>query len=366
MTPIFDSALYATRPSSPGLSIQGYMLLLIASIMLPMLALVATIAWDYGTAARRTIEAERLDVANNMKFMIDREIDQTEGFLDGISNAPALRGSDDAAVVSHIATMARNRGFETLLVHDLAGHLTLAPAPSPSPVSPDRIGLAEIAAGRKVFVSNLIADESRRPGLYYVSVPIVADGGTVAMLSGGLPPARLQRLFAEAGLRDGWSAGIVDRDGALLARSKQAEKYVGMLAQKPMVDVARGAKNAGLFDIVDRDGIQVKNAYERSAASGWSAGVAVPAVIVDAPLWRTALIMMAIGGCFSVLSLALALLVASNLSRAIRRLGIAAVAVAGGDVVKMPDSNITELQDASRSLEITGALARRRGAMGSD
>jgi len=88
-------------------------------------------------------------------------------------------------------------------------------------------------------------------------------------------------------------------------------------------------------------------------------GVAVPAVIVDAPLWRSALMMIAIGVVLTVLSLALALTVASYLSRAIQRLGIAAVAIASGDVVRMPASNIAELRDVSRSIEVTGAVARR-------
>ena len=59
------------------------------------------------------------------------------------------------------------------------------------------------------------------------------------------------------------------------------------------------------------------------------------------------------------MSLLLAFLVASHLSRAIQRLGIAAVAIASGDVVRMPASNIAELQDVSRSIEVTGAVARR-------
>jgi hypothetical protein len=360
MSPIYSPGLEAARPTKAGLSIQGYMLLLIAAIMLPMLALVATVAWDYGVAARSTIEAERLDVANNLKFMIDREIDQTEGFLDGISNAPQLR-SGDPVIVPHIAMLARNRGFQVLLVNDLEGHQTIATAELPTPVSAEQLGLADIVAGKKVFVSSLIHEVDGKPGLYFVSVPILVDGKAVAMLSGGLRPGRLQRLFHEAGLREGWSAGIVDRNGVLLARSKQPEKFVGMMAQQPMADVVRAGRTQGLFDVVDREGVKVKNAYERSS-TGWTAGVAVPAEVVDAPLWRTAMVMVSIGAGFTLLSLLLALVIASYLSRDIRRLGIAAVAVAGGDTVKMPDSNIIELQDASRSLEITGALARRHAA----
>jgi hypothetical protein len=334
------------------------MMLLIAAVMLPMLALVAIVAWDYGRAAQRTIEAQRLDVANNIKIMIDREIDQTIGFLDGLSSAPGLR-NNNAEVIERVAGMARARGFVSLSVYDLTGQPTMASAFVSQPVPAVSVGLAEINAGAPVYVSNLIANAGQKPGLYFVSVPMYADGKPVAMLTGGLPPERLQRLFAEAGLRDAWSAGIVGRDGVLLARSKHPEKFVGVPAQRPMYDYARGTTNSGLYQIVDRDGINVKNAYERSATTGWSVSVAVPTVIVDAPLWHTALTMTVIGVVLTLVALLLSFLVASYLSRAIQRLGIAAVAIASGDVVRMPTSNISELRDVSRSIEVTGVVARR-------
>jgi len=363
MTPSLYPSLQEANEKRSGLSIQGYMLLLVAAIMLPMLALVAIIAWEYGTTARRSIESDRLEAAGDLRHLIDHDIDQSKGYLDGISNAPALR-DNDREVIERIATNARSRGFQALIIHYLDGQPGVAAAPSASPVPVESLGLARIAAGDKVFVSNLIAGNSGRRSLYFISVPVTVDGKAVATLSGGLPPERLQRLFSEAGLQEGWSAGIVDRDGTLLARSREPEKWVGQPAQRPLLEAARAAKVSGLFDVVDRDGVKVKNSFVRSAVSGWTAAVAVPAAIVDYPLWRTALIMTAIGVFFTLVALLLVFVLATHLSRAIQRLGLAAVAIAGGDVVKMPSSAIAELHDASRSIEITGARARRNAAMG--
>lgn len=109
MEPVFYPPLQDRLPHDPsgsgGRSLSGYMMLLIAAIMLPMLALVALLAVDYGSAARRTIEAQRLDVASNIKILIDREIDQTAGFLDGISNAPRLRG-DSTEFIEKVTAVA--------------------------------------------------------------------------------------------------------------------------------------------------------------------------------------------------------------------------------------------------------------------
>ena len=348
-----------------GLSLTGHMVLLIAAIMLPMLILIAIVARDYGSAARRTIEAERLDVASNIKILIEREIDQTAGFLDAISNAPLLRRGD-VAFMEKLTATARQRGFHSLAVYDLDGRPGLVSSTLVTPPPAAEVGLPEIRSGKMVFVSNLIQKAGENPGLYFVSVPITDGGTVVGMLSAGLPPRRLQRLLFEAGLRSGWAALIVDRNGILLARSRLPETYVGLPAQAPMIEAARSGRPQGLFDVVDRDGVDVKNAFERSQTSGWVAGVAVPAVIVDAPLWHNAIIMVVVGVGLTAVSLLLALMVAAYLSRAVRRMGMAATAIAAGDVVRMPAPPIAELRDVSRSIEVTAARRTRRTHAGSD
>jgi Cache domain len=345
------------RPSSGGLSLGGHMMVLIGAILLPMLGLVAIIAWDYGQAVRRTIEAERLDVANNIRIMIDREIDRTVGFLDGISDSPGLR-SNNPEIVGRVMGMARGRGFASLTLYHLDGRPMMATTELSPAVTPQAVGLAEIKAGRPYFVSSLIAT-GEKPGLYFVSVPIRDKGELLGMLTGGLPTGRLQGVLAESGLRKGWTSSIVDRDGILLARGTDAQLYVGLEAQQPMADAARGKEMSGLFDELNRGGISIKNSFERSTTSGWAAGVGVPTEIVEAPLRRTALFMTAIGAILTLASLVFGFLVANHLSRAIRRMGLAAAAIASGDAVRMPESNITELRDVSRSIEVTGEVARR-------
>ena len=356
MASAFYPSLHDRSPSG-GLSLSGYMMVLIAAIMLPMLCLVGIIAWDYGHAARRTIEAQRLDVANNIRIMIDREIEHTVGFLDGMSNAPGLR-NNEPQIVERVVASARARGFASLAVYGLDGRVLMT-SPGAPPLSAEKVGLARIAEGQHHFVSGLV-EAGEKPGLYFVSVPMHSDGKIVAMLTAGLPPRHLQGVLIEAGVvRDGWTSSIVDRNGILLARGRDADLYVGLEAQKPMADAARGDAPAGLFDELNREGVSINNSFERSPTSGWVAGVGVQTSVVEAPLRHTALIMAVTGVALTLASLAMAFMVAGNLSRSIRRLGIAAAAIASGDAVRMPESHIAELRDVSHSMEVTGAVARR-------
>jgi hypothetical protein len=356
--------LASAEPASGFFTIRSYLLLMIGAIIVPMMLLVAILAWDYGAAGRRTIEAERLDVANNLMHLMDREVRGTTSFLNGVAASLALQ-SGDPRIAESVVIAAMANGFRMLMIHDHAGRLVFS-APGSTDVAfatAQGLGVEQVVATRKPFVSDFIAGGGFKPGLIFVSVPILADGQVAFVLSGGLIPLQLQGLFVEAGLRDGWSAGIVDRKGVMLARSLRPDLYVGGFAQKPMVDVATGSHSSGLFDVVSRDGIDIKNAFQRSAVSGWTTAVAVPATIVNAPLYRNALVMAAIGLGLTLFSLILGSLVASRISRAVQQLGAASAAFASGHAVPLPTSMLTELQDVAKAMEVSAQRARAREAL---
>jgi HAMP domain-containing protein len=360
---------HAPLPSAGAMSglftIRSYLLLMIAAILLPMMVLVAILAWDYGAAGRRTIEAQRLDAANNLHHLMDREILATAGFLDGI--AASLAGQAAAPrLAAELVAAATATGFAALVIHDRSGHRVFG-APAAAELgfaTAQALGVAEVGAGQRRFVSDLVSGggEAFKPGLFFVSVPVMVGGKVAFVLSGGLPPQRLQPLFAEAGLQEGWGAGIVDRQGIILARRLRPELYVGTLALKPMVEIARGPRSGGLFDIVSRDGVDVKNSFQRSSISGWTAAVAVPAAVVNAPLYRTALLMAAIGLVLTLVSLVLGSMVAFRISRAVRQLGVASAAFASGYPVPLPTSMLTELQDVATAMRVAADRAKRRDA----
>ena len=143
----------------------------------------------------------------------------------------------------------------------------------------------------------------------------------------------------------------------MLARSQRPEAFVGQLAQAPMVQASAGDATSGLFDDVSRDGIDMKNAFEHDPEIGRTVGVAVPAAVVNAPLWKTALTMAAIGLGFILLSVPLGSLVASRIAYGVHQLGHAAVGLASGDVVPLAVSPTAQISDVSYALKSATAAA---------
>jgi hypothetical protein len=352
------------RDATPGaaFSIRSYLQVLIAAILLPMLVLVAYLAWHYGSASRRTIEAARLDVVSNLTHLAQREIQATAGFLSGVATSPGLQaGNPDAQ--QRVTRVAVAAGFFGVGIFDTSGQLVFSGPAAATPVFADTAvaGVPEILGGRKQYVSDLVMAGDAR--LFIVSVPIMVDGRVAFVLAGALPVQRLQKLFAESGMRDAWASGIVDRQGVILARSQRPESYVGKVAQPPMVAAARGEPTYGLFETVSRDGIEVKNAFRRIPDIGWTVGVAVPSAIVNAPLWNTGLTMAAIGLGLTLLAVLLGSLIANRIAHGVHQLGHAAVGLASGDIVPLQVSRTAQLSDVSHALEAAAAAAQRREAM---
>ena len=152
-------------------SIRLYLMLLLGGALVPGLALAVTSSWHYVVAARATIAAQRLDVANNLANLVEREIGSYAGFLEGLAASKGLLDNQGEAV--QMATdMARARGFESIAVFDAEGRLLSASTARGHQAIPEveRIGIKQALSRNRMVVSELQRG-SGPSHLFFVSVP---------------------------------------------------------------------------------------------------------------------------------------------------------------------------------------------------
>jgi len=356
-----------SSPPRPGrrvfadLSIRAYLVLLIAAVLVPMLVLAGVLAWHYADAERRIIEAQRVDVANNLGHLIDRDIEGMAGFLSGIALSPRLQAGEPE-ITRRAVSLARQRGFEALGLFDRDGKLLVSmPEGGPPFASADVVGVRTVVGGQPLFVSDLQPSPDGKPGPYYISVPMLRDGALVGVLSGGVNVRHLQKLFGEAGMRESWRAGIVDRQGTILARSRDSDTLIGVRAQEPLVAAVHSGRANGLFDVVSRDGVKMSNSFQRSTISGWTAAVAVPTAVIEEPFRNTALVLVMAALLLTLIGLLQAVVVASAIAGSVRQLGAAVVAFASRREVMLPPWTMRELRDVLRVIESTAAMGWPKG-----
>src|SRR4029077_9600033 len=85
--------------------------------------------------------------------------------------------------------------------------------------------------------------------LFPVRVPVIRDDRVAYVLSAIITPASLSAALTRGqGVPDEWVRGTVDRNGLLVSRSRDLERYVGQPASTPLLAAMKAAgQTEGIF-----------------------------------------------------------------------------------------------------------------------
>lgn len=135
-----------------------------------------------------------------------------------------------------------------------------------------------------------------------MGVPIFRDQKVIYALTAGFSPSSLDKITTAKNLPAGWIAVIVDGEGTIISRTREAERYVGQKAAQALLDKIH-VNRQGLVESVDNDGTPIFSAYTHSDSSNWSIAVSAPkshvtALLYDALLKLSAgaMIVLFVGG----------------------------------------------------------------------
>ena len=347
---VLESGLFSPRRDP---TIRSRVISLIAIVLIPLLALLAWLAVNFADVQRRVIEVERVYIASSLTDLADREIAGIEGTLKGLSASEDLSIGDFERFRHNAAAVARQLNYRAIRVYDPAGAVIFSTlgAEEPPPPARDRANIINQVFRGQPVVSNLHSDSPAGAQFFSVTIPVSKNGAIAYALSADVFPDRINSLFGEAGLKSGWVSAIVDRTGRFVARSLSPREFTGKLARPELASVAEGTVTSGEFENVTHEGLLVVNSFQRSAFTGWTSVVAVPKDVLNAP-FRLSMIYVVLGGLtISLLSLALASLMAAQISEPVRRLRLAATALVEGKALPETPHRIAELTEVRAAFE---------------
>lgn len=172
------------------------------------------------------------------------------------------------------------------------------------------------------------------------------DGGVAGVLALGINLTQLQAVFSGIPLPEGSVITVLDRANRVLARSREAEKFVGTTSDaEAWTDGPRSTMRTGL------DGIERFYGDAPLKRAPWVLTVGIPRTVVSGrllPLWRRNLLIALVTAGASLL---FSLWLAQLMSRQLHRLRTVVQRIADGDLsppvkVSMPNLELSELQDA--------------------
>jgi signal transduction histidine kinase len=328
-----------------GRPLTWHLGLLCTALLLPMLALTALMLFGTAAAQRANHEDVARDAARRIAVSLDRGLATLGAVAEVLATSDHLIVDDLAAFRTRIEHLPRVRDANIVL-RSLDGELLMS---SDAAQPGDRDLQAEAAAhqtGRPQF-SGLLPTRGISGPTFSVAVPVPPQaGGAVRLLTLYIPVAEVQTLLANDGVPAGMTVSITDRNGTILARSRDAERLVGTHAPRglPPNEVA------GWQYSVDADGEPTVLAFARSEMAGWAAWVFMPESAFVAPLHRSLALTILVALSFGGLAAVLALLFARRLTQPISAL---AMAVARGET----SMAMTPVQEVNA---LAGAYAAER------
>jgi two-component sensor histidine kinase len=317
----------------------------------------ALVAMQY-TEGQRRFATQLTAMTRALSLATDRQIGQGQSVLQALAVSPALAEGDLATFEKQAREAVEGReGWIVLMSRDRQWINTRLPPGASPPIAPvTPASWREMTTG-KSNVSNLIPRHGAGP-IVGVNVPVLVRG-EVRVLAFMQQPAAFHALMTAQAFPGSWTASIVDRNAALVARSRDQDKMLGKHAS-PDMQAAIARAYDGVVKTHTLDQVQTLSAFSRSPTYGWTFIVGVP----RAELNRAVLTSLGPAVAGSVLMIALGVAAAFGFSRPISRdvrsLVGEAEALAAGRPLDPAPSHLQEIAEVRGSLQAAAEILRAR------
>jgi C4-dicarboxylate-specific signal transduction histidine kinase len=341
-------------------------------LLLPMLSAMAWLANRTRHERRDEVRDEAVSIAAMAAAQLEQYFVAVDAVAYAVSRHPALISQERDDFDRFVGDFLRKQPFVTNVVLTSPEGLVLAAAFPPlrdvGQVAPAAaVGITQVVRTRQPYMGNLETSPVTGRPVVLLGYPVQNEhDAVVAVLGFALDLDRLQTAFADIPLPDGSVITIVDRQNRVIARSRDADRFVGSPAWTGF-GKSGGLRTASLQ--VDLDGVERFTAEVGVRGGAWTLSVGIPRSVVRErlqPLWGRNLSFVATA-VFTLMCLAF--LIAWQTSLHLNRLRGAAQRMAGGDLSPLnraptPNLEFAKLQDtfidlAANLRDARDALDRR-------
>jgi C4-dicarboxylate-specific signal transduction histidine kinase len=313
------------------------------------------VAWS-ADRTRREREAELREQTGTVAVTAAAYLNQYLASFDGVATVlarhPAVTALDRTRCDALFAGILRDqRLLLNILLTDAGGAIKGTGIPSPPNLRTVVMlpYVRDVVAARRPLVSELTTGQVSGKPTVVLAYPVFDDrAALVGVLGLGIDLAALQTVFNSIPLPDGSVITVTDADSRVLARSRDAERYIGTAVETnamPPNEVAANQVRTGL------DGIPRFYGNAPIPRVPWLLSVGIPTSVASQrveSLWRRNLFIV----LFAIATvLTVSLWLSHRLSRGLNGLRLAAQRIAGGDLSPpapspVPSRELQELQEA--------------------
>jgi len=346
------------------MKLRSHILIITASILLPLLAFVCLVLALHFQSGRETQLQNLVATSRALSLALDKDFEARVAALKTLAQSVHLRDGDLKLFYEESKrVLPVHQGAEAIVLVDSTGQQATNTGRSFG----ERLSqysypgfIKKVIESRQPAVSNLFITRAVQRPVISVGVPVVVDGETKYALTMTLSAAFIQRLLEQQAVPSQWLSTIVDANKIIVARTRDMDKLLGKPASPSLT--AKSAENSEGWWIGKPSGSEPSYvAHRRSNFSGWVVAIAVPVSTVNRPLWQA--LGFIVGGIlfFLLLAIGIAILFWRRIVSSITALSEAAIAFGKGQTPEIEASSIVELEQIKKEFE-TLAAERKQAA----
>jgi signal transduction histidine kinase/CheY-like chemotaxis protein len=328
-------------------------LLLVLSLLVPaFVAAALAVAYVYHDA-QEAQNRSMAETARAMALLVDNELQKKEEVLRALAASPALATGHLSDFYVHAKSVVPSPESAVIL-SDLTWRQLLntrrpfgSELPLRSAANLDQLA-ARYGTGR-ALVSDVFMSQVAKRHDFAIMVPVKVDNTARYMLTMGVHATALQPLLLRQRLPEAWLATLVDRNGVVVARTRNPELYVGKLMSARTRTRIMSATET-VIEAPNLDGIDVRVYVSTVPGADWKILLSIPtSELHQAPLRAAALL----GGVMALLlvaGLAAAHRFANRAIAPIEALGRSAKALGDGGEVPYAPAGWAELDSVAHHL----------------
>jgi PAS domain S-box-containing protein len=300
--------------------------------------------------------------ARSLVQAVDHELDTTVQVLQALATSNNIDQGDYRSFHAQTRQVLAQVGADNIVLLDpelrglsSAAHEWGTPLPQ---VRHDRFPQV-LREGKPAVSDTFVGQVSKRQQIA-VAVPVLRNGRAIARLEMVFNLQRFAGVLARRELPAQWTGALLDSQGIIVARSREAQTFVGKLGGANILDSIRRNVREGTFEGRTVDDIAVMTSFSRAGKHGWVAAIGVPQQELQAQLqrslWLTSMTAVVLLGA----GLLLARAIGHRIAAPIQALVQPALAIGRGERAQVADSTLHEARELGRALQQAQALLLER------
>ena len=342
-------------------TLQSHLMLYGAILSLPTLIFCGVLLFRSAVIERRQIERDTVDVVRSLAADIDSDLIATTTILRALATSPALSRGDIPMFERQMRAAVEPGVFELLLANQNGQQLiNTRLAIGDALPKLNSVNWQTALSDKKPIVSDLFLGATARRFILNISMPVYQEGRPAYVLIAAFAPERVLDILQRQALTREWSLGVSDRQGRIIARSNQHERFVGQILRD---DLRRGSdqhREAVVWATTNLLGEPVLRTTVRSKVSGWLIAATVPIGVANAPLYQSWRFLGALGACSLLASAILAHLFGRKAAEPIVALAESVRTLGQGKTIEPMQSRVQEVNAVAGAMAAASQELRQR------